>query len=91
MDCINIRNLVKSFNNKGALKGIELSVPTGSIYGFLGPNGAGKTTTIKILIGLITKDEGKVSILGHALEDISIDVRCFSIFHDRHLCPGTYA
>ena len=49
---------------KEALKGINLSIPRGSIFGLLGPNGAGKSTTINILAGLVTKTSGKVNIWG---------------------------
>lgn len=48
-----------------ALKGLSLDVPAGQIYGFAGPNGAGKSTAIKILVGLIRPDAGKVKIFGH--------------------------
>lgn len=57
-------NLVKEFSNHKALQGIDFKVPRGSIYGFLGPNGAGKTTAIKIILGLISATEGKISVLG---------------------------
>ena len=49
---------------KEALKGIDLAVPQGSIFGLLGPNGAGKSTFINILAGLVMKTEGDVSIWG---------------------------
>ncbi|MDO8290598.1 MAG: ABC transporter ATP-binding protein [Parvibaculum sp.] len=49
---------------KEALKGIDLAVPQGSIFGLLGPNGAGKSTFINILAGLVMKSEGDVSIWG---------------------------
>lgn len=49
---------------KEALKGINLDIPSGSIFGLLGPNGAGKSTTINILAGLVTKTSGKVNIWG---------------------------
>ena len=49
---------------KEALKGINLDIPRGSIFGLLGPNGAGKSTTINILAGLVTKTSGKVNIWG---------------------------
>ena len=45
-------------------RGITFGVEEGEIFGFLGPNGAGKTTTIKALLGLITPDSGKLSVLG---------------------------
>ncbi len=49
---------------KEILKGVNLKVPQGSIFGFLGPNGAGKTTTIKCLLGLIKINEGSCKIFG---------------------------
>lgn len=65
-----IENLEKSFRRgfflkrKKVLKGVNLQVNEGEIYGLLGPNGAGKTTTIKSLIGLIFPDSGYVEIFG---------------------------
>ncbi|AXC50327.1 ABC transporter ATP-binding protein [Paracoccus suum] len=47
-----------------ALRGIDLTIPAGSIFGLLGPNGAGKSTTINILAGLVRKTEGRVTIWG---------------------------
>ncbi|MEO1107193.1 MAG: ABC transporter ATP-binding protein [Pseudomonadota bacterium] len=49
---------------KHALKGIDLTIPSGSVFGLLGPNGAGKSTLINILAGLVIKTSGKVSIWG---------------------------
>ena len=49
------------------MDGIDITVPTGSVYGFLGPNGSGKTTTIRMLLGLITPTEGDHRILGHPM------------------------
>jgi len=49
---------------KEALKGIDLNIPKGSIFGLLGPNGAGKSTLINIMAGLVLKSAGKVSIWG---------------------------
>jgi ABC-2 type transport system ATP-binding protein len=47
-----------------ALAGLDLSVPSGVVYGFLGPNGAGKTTTMRLLTGLIHPDGGTIEVLG---------------------------
>lgn len=49
---------------KEALKGVDLTIPSGSIFGLLGPNGAGKSTLINILAGLVRKTAGKVTIWG---------------------------
>ena len=50
-----------------SLDGIDLELPTGSIMGFIGANGAGKSTTIRILMGLVHQDSGKVNVLGHPM------------------------
>ncbi|PWJ22158.1 ABC transporter ATP-binding protein [Jannaschia seohaensis] len=69
-DAIEIKGLRKVYAGGGksapkeALKGLDLTVPTGSIFGLLGPNGAGKSTTINILAGLVRKTSGKVRIWG---------------------------
>lgn len=53
---------------KEALKGIDLTIPRGSVFGLLGPNGAGKSTFINILAGLVTKTEGHVNIWGFDID-----------------------
>jgi len=58
------RDLRKSYGKRLALAGLDLSVPTGVVYGFLGPNGAGKTTTMRLLAGLIHPDAGSIELLG---------------------------
>lgn len=65
MDAIYIENLHKSFGPTNALKGLSMSVKPGTVCGLIGPNGAGKTTTIRILLGLVPKDKGKVQLFGH--------------------------
>lgn len=65
---INITKLSKSYN-KGTVKAVDdlnLKVKPGEIFGFLGPNGAGKTTTIKMMVGLLKPDSGKIVINGHS-------------------------
>jgi len=62
----------KKSEPKVALKGIDLTIPRGSIFGLLGPNGAGKSTMINILAGLVNKSEGTARICGH---DIDTDTR----------------
>jgi ABC-2 type transport system ATP-binding protein len=58
------RDLRKSYGKRVALAGLDLSVPTGVVYGFLGPNGAGKTTTMRLLTGLLHPDSGSINLLG---------------------------
>ena len=60
---IEVGGLVKKFGDFTALNGLDLEVATGEVHGFLGPNGAGKSTTIRILLGLLKKNSGKVSLL----------------------------
>ncbi len=62
----------KSGAPKRALKGVDLAIPTGSIFGLLGPNGAGKSTFINIFAGLTKKTSGRASIWG---VDIDADPR----------------
>lgn len=61
---IRISGLVKTFGDTRALDDLELTVRDGEVHGFLGPNGAGKSTTIRVLLGLLRKDSGRVSLLG---------------------------
>ena len=56
--------LEKSFGTTRALDHLDLQVRSGEVHGFLGPNGAGKTTTIRVLLGLLRKDAGEVTLLG---------------------------
>ena len=72
---IELRGVVKSYGETRALRGINLRVEAGRIFGFLGPNGAGKTTTIRILLDLIRPDEGEARVLGRDCQRESVDVR----------------
>ena len=69
-NAIEISGLVKTYAGgrhgpeKPALKGIDLAIPQGSVFGLLGPNGAGKSTLINILAGLVVKTAGQVTIWG---------------------------
>jgi len=58
------QGLKKSYGKVRALRGVDLEVPRGEIFGYLGPNGAGKTTTIRCLLDLIRPDGGAVRVLG---------------------------
>jgi ABC-2 type transport system ATP-binding protein len=63
-NAISIENLVKSYGRVKALRGVDLQVHRGEIFGFLGPNGAGKTTTIRCMLDLIRPDSGILRVLG---------------------------
>jgi ABC-2 type transport system ATP-binding protein len=61
---IEVENLTKYYGKTRALDDVDLTVEDGEIFGFIGPNGAGKTTTLRILLGLLRKNAGEVSVLG---------------------------
>jgi len=61
---VEVRGLVKRYGDLVAVDRVDLTVESGDIYGYLGPNGAGKTTTLRMLLGLIRRDGGSVSLYG---------------------------
>lgn len=61
---LEVRGLAKSYGKVKALRGIDLEVRRGEIFGFLGPNGAGKTTTIRCMLDMIRPDAGSIRLLG---------------------------
>ncbi len=61
---IDIAGLRKAFGHTMALDDLDLAVRTGEVHGFLGPNGAGKSTTIRVLLGLLRHDAGRVELFG---------------------------
>lgn len=74
LPAIEIKGLKKTYKPskkspaKTALKGVDLTIPRGSIFGLLGPNGAGKSTLINILAGLVNKSEGQANICGYDID-----------------------
>lgn len=83
--------LSKSYKDKEALRGLNLRVPAGSIFGFLGRNGAGKTTTIKTLMGLLHADSGSARVFGIPVGDadsaVAIRRRIGFVTEDKELYP----
>jgi ABC-2 type transport system ATP-binding protein len=82
--------LTKRYGRAVALDGLDLEVSAGEVHAFLGPNGAGKTTTIRILLGLLRKDGGEVSLLGRDPWRDAVDVhrRLAYVPGDVTLWPG---
>ncbi len=72
---IELRSVVKDYGRVRALRGIDLTIATGQIFGFLGPNGAGKTTTIRVLLDLIRPTAGVALVLGLDSHRDSVEVR----------------
>lgn len=86
MAAIEIRGLVRRFGPVEALRGVDLSVEAGEIFGLVGPDGAGKTTMIRAISGLILPDGGSVRVLGlspdDAREQIGLMPQQYSLYGD---------
>ena len=63
-DALILEGVSKRYSGHTAVDDLSLSVPTGSIYGILGPNGAGKSTTLRMVMNIIARDAGRISLLG---------------------------
>lgn len=79
-------DLRKSFDQVEALRGLNLRVPTGSVFGFLGRNGAGKTTTVKLLLGMARPTSGQARVFGASADDprASVSIRRRTGFVDEN-------
>jgi ABC-2 type transport system ATP-binding protein len=72
---IEVSGITKSFGDQPVLRGIDLTVPTGTVYALLGPNGAGKTTVVRILSTLLAADEGQARVAGFDVKTQADGVR----------------
>jgi ABC-2 type transport system ATP-binding protein len=87
---IDVQRLYKSFGGLEAVKGVDLQIDQGEIFGFVGPNGSGKTTTIRMLCGLLTPDAGSGTCMGYDLLTQAYEIKSmlgymtqqFSLYHD---------
>ena len=80
---IELFNVSKSYNRNKvrAVDNLTLTVKPGEIFGFLGPNGAGKTTTIKMIVGLLRPDSGRILVDGFDVDTDSLKSKA-----DHNLC-----
>jgi ABC-type multidrug transport system ATPase subunit len=75
MNCIETEKLSYRFSiDQLVLNDINLQVPVGSVYGFLGPNGAGKTTTLRLLLGLLKKQDGEITVFNNSFASNRIEI-----------------
>jgi len=70
--CIVLKQVNKSFGEKNILKGVDLQIPQGHIYGLLGPSGCGKSTMVKIMAGILSCTAGEVIVLGESVPKLSL-------------------
>jgi len=71
---IQVDHVTYRFGKQIVLDNISMHIPQGSIYGFLGPNGAGKTTTLRLILGLLQKQSGIISLFGNGFKANRIDI-----------------
>lgn len=87
---IRVKDLYKKYENNVALNGMNMTIPTGSIYGLVGTNGAGKTTVIKHLAGVLRQDSGEMDFDGESVyENASLKDR-ISVIPDELYFPNQY-
>jgi ABC-2 type transport system ATP-binding protein len=72
---VELKGIVKHYNEILAVDNIDLTIKAGEIFGLLGPNGSGKSTTLKMLLGLVQPDSGSVTVLGTHVQEDSVAVK----------------
>ncbi|MFN8188519.1 MAG: ATP-binding cassette domain-containing protein [Gaiellales bacterium] len=70
MDALELQSLTRRFGARVALDGLSLTVPAGTLFGLLGPNGAGKTTAMRIVLGILAPDAGRVCFRGRVIGEL---------------------
>ncbi len=88
MVLVTAENLAKSYGRVRAVNGLSLKIDDGSISGLIGPNGAGKTTTIKMILGLLQPDGGKVQTFGQNPWDNPEIRRLMGVVYEKALFPS---
>src|SRR5438874_1516400 len=90
MSAITTEGLVRRFDDKPAVDGLDLDIRQGEIYGFLGPNGAGKSTTVRVLCTLLAPTVGRAIVAGHdvAKEPGQVRLRIGVPPHEAAPTPG---
>ena len=88
MNAIEIKGLTKNFGQKQALKGFDMTVPKGAIYGFIGENGSGKSTTEKLICGLILPSGGQIKIFGKDYMNADVKAKMGVLIESPGCFPG---
>ena len=73
VNTVELANVRKNYDDFAAVDNLSLRIQPGRIYGLLGPNGAGKTSTLRMIIGIIVPDSGRISIFGEPLQRAHMD------------------
>lgn len=89
MNAIEIRGLSKSFRGLYAVRGLNMTVPAGSIYGFIGENGSGKSTTEKLICGHLAADEGEIRLFGKPHDDPGVRARIGALIENAGCFPSS--
>ena len=89
MNAIEIKDLSKSFRGMYAVDHLNMTVPTGSIYGFIGENGSGKSTTEKLICGHLVPDSGSIRLFGKDHKDAGVRVRVGALIENAGCFPNS--
>jgi ABC-2 type transport system ATP-binding protein len=82
---VQVERVTKRFAGHTAVQDLSMAVPAGGIFGLLGPNGAGKSTTIRMMLNILTPDEGKISLFGGATASRDLSARIGYLPEERGL------